>query len=338
MRYTIYALMLSALTAIVLGPIVIPWLRRIKFGQTERELGPKSHLVKQGTPTIGGIIILFGMVVGTVAFANSSFMFAIPAVLFTLAFALLGFMDDFLKVKRRNTDGLKAYQKIIGQFLIALVIAIYAYRSPYIGSSVYLAFFNAEWDMGILYIPFIIFVVVSCTNSVNLLDGLDGLASGCTMIYALAMSVIFGYMAGAVLTPADAGQASMTEYAAGLQGMSVFAASVAGGCMGFLRSNAYPAKVFMGDTGALALGGAVACMAIFSRAVFLMPIMGICFVASSVSVILQVGSYKLRGKRIFKMAPLHHHFELLGYPETRIVTMYMVVTAFACLLCLLAFV
>ena len=152
------------------------------------------------------------------------------------------------------------------------------------------------------------------------------------------MGVVFYYMSQAVLTPADAAQASQTQYGAELKSMGMFSAAVAGACIGFLRYNSYPARVFMGDTGSLALGGAIACMAIFSRAVFLLPVMGACFVASDLSVVLQVGSYKLRKKRVFKMAPLHHHFELLGYSETKIVSMYMIITTVLCLVCLLAFV
>ena len=181
-------------------------------------------------------------------------------------------------------------------------------------------------------------IIIATVNSVNLTDGLDGLASGVSLIYAVTMAIIFYYMSTVMILPSDAGQAAQTQYAAELNSMSIFAAAVAGGCLGFLRFNSYPARIFMGDTGSLALGGAISVMAIFSRAALLLPIMGACFVASSVSVILQVGSYKLRKKRIFRMAPLHHHFELKGYAETRIVSVYMIVTTFLCLVCLLAYV
>ncbi len=337
MRYMIYALLLSAAVTLLLGPILIPFLKRLKFGQTERELGPKSHLSKQGTPTMGGLMFIFGIMAGTLAFSLSSTELVLPALLCTLGFALVGFLDDFLKVRFKNTVGLRAYQKIIAQFLIAGILAAYAYNSPFVGPKIYLPFANAEWDMGILYIPFIMFVVIATVNSVNLTDGLDGLSSGVTLIYSLTMSVIFLYMSISLRLPGDLGQAQQTQYAAELQSMAIFAAAVAGGCLGFLQYNSYPARVVMGDTGSLALGGAVAVMAIFSRAVLLLPIMGACFVASSVSVILQVGSYKLRKKRVFKMAPLHHHFELLGYSETRIVTAYMIITMVLCLISLLAF-
>ena len=328
MRYMIYALLLSAGVTILLGPVLIPLLKRLKFGQCERELGPKSHLTKQGTPTMGGLMFIFGILAGTLAFSLSATELVLPALLCTVGFALVGFLDDFLKVRCKNTVGLRAYQKIIAQFLIAAIVAAYAYKSPFSG---------LEWDLGVFYIPFIMFVIIATVNSVNLTDGLDGLSSGVTLIYSLTMGVIFLYLATAMKNPDGMAQAQQTQYAAELQSMGVFAAAVAGGCLGFLRYNSYPARVFMGDTGSLALGGAVAVMAIFSRAVLLLPIMGACFVASSVSVILQVGSYKTRKKRIFKMAPLHHHFELLGYSETRIVSVYMIVTTILCLICLLAF-
>lgn len=338
MEYLIYAFLLAALVTMLLGPVLIPALKRLKFGQTERTDGPKTHLKKSGTPTMGGLMILAGLLVGTLAFSLSATEFVLPALLVTTGFGLLGFLDDFLKVRFKNTVGLRAYQKIIGQFCIAAVIALYAYNSPFVGSKLYMPFLNVEWDLGVFYIPFIIFVVVGAVNAVNLTDGLDGLASGVSLIYALTMAVVFYYMAQAVLTPADAGTAAQTQYSAELRSMGMFAAAAAGACIGFLRYNSYPARVFMGDTGSLALGGAIACMAIFSRAVLLLAVMGACFVASAVSVILQVGSYKLRKKRVFKMAPLHHHFELLGYSETKIVSMYMIITTVLCLLGLLAFV
>ena len=323
MRYMIYALLLSAGVTILLGPVLIPLLKRLKFGQCERELGPKSHLTKQGTPTMGGLMFIFGILAGTLAFSLSATELVLPALLCTVGFALVGFLDDFLKVRCKNTVGLRAYQKIIAQFLIAAIVAAYAYKSPFIGPKIYLAFSGLEWDLGVFYIPFIMFVIIATVNSVNLTDGLDGLSSGVTLIYSLTMGVIFLYLATAMKNPDGMAQAQQTQYAAELQSMGVFAAAVAGGCLGFLRYNSYPARVFMGDTGSLA--------------VLLLPIMGACFVASSVSVILQVGSYKTRKKRIFKMAPLHHHFELLGYSETRIVSVYMIVTTILCLICLLAF-
>lgn len=281
---------------------------------------------------MGGLMILAGILAGTLTFSMSGTEFVLPALLSTLAFGIVGFLDDFIKIRRKRSLGLRAYQKIIGQVGISFVVALYAFNNPEIGSVVYLPFLGVEWDMGIFYIPFVMFVMIAIVNSVNLTDGLDGLASGVTLIYSMAMALIFTLMATA------AAELGRQYYGVNLNGMAVFAAAVAGACMGFLRFNTYPAQVFMGDTGALALGGAVGMMAICSKAVFLLPVMGACFVASSVSVILQVGSYKLRKKRVFKMAPLHHHFELKDIPETKIVVMYMIVTVVLCLLCLLAYV
>ncbi len=330
MQRMIFGLLLALVVTVVLGRVAIPLLKRLKFGQTERDDGPQSHLSKSGTPTMGGIAILIGITAATLCFSGNT-AFSWCALLVTLAYGLVGFLDDFIKIRRKRSLGLKAYQKIIGQFAIALIVALYAYNDPYIGSSSYFLFCDVECDMGIFYIPFIMFVVIGTVNSVNLTDGLDGLASSVTLIYTLAMTVILIVMMTAAR---DAGQ---VLYGANLESAGVFAMATAGACLGFLRHNAYPARVFMGDTGSLALGGAISMLVIYSRATFLLVLMGICFVASAVSVILQVGSYKLRGKRIFRMAPLHHHFELKGYKETQVVAMYCIVTAAACLIGLLAY-
>ena len=330
MQKLIFAILLSAIVCMVVGRFLIPMLRRLKFGQTERQEGPKSHLKKTGTPTMGGIMIIVAIVIGTMALSSGSLHYALPALLVTVAYALVGFLDDFIKVRFKRSLGLRAYQKIIAQFGIALVIAIYCQRV--IGTVIELPFFNAEFDLGVFYVPFAMFLIIATVNSVNLIDGIDGLSSGVTLIYAFTMAIVFIYLSeiGA--------QSGQIEQTAGYEGLIVFAGTVAGGCLGFLRYNSHPAQVFMGDTGSLALGGAVAMMALFSRAALLLPIMGGCYVATSISVILQVGSYKLRRKRIFKMAPLHHHFELKGYNETKIVAGYMIITTFLCLICLLAYV
>ena len=332
MQQLILALLLSFLVTLLLGPIVIPMLKRLKFGQTERDDGPQTHLVKSGTPTMGGLMILAGILAGTLTFSMAGLEFVLPSLLTTFAFGLVGFLDDFIKVKRKRSLGLSAYQKIIAQLVFAFIVALTAYNNPFIGPTIVLPFTGTEWNMGIWYIPFVMFVIIAEVNAVNLTDGLDGLASGVSMIYAVAMALIFTLLS---VTALDNGQIG---YSANLGGMAVFSAAVAGACLGFLRFNTYPARVFMGDTGSMALGGAITMMAIFIRGVLLLPIMGGCFMASAISVVLQVGSYKLRKKRIFKMAPLHHHFELMGVPETKIVSMYMIVTAILCLVCLLAYV
>ena len=196
-----------------LGPVIIPLLRRLKFGQSERSDGPKSHLSKAGTPTMGGIMFLMGILVAVLVFKEGSSSLAIAALLVTLACGLIGFLDDFLKVKFKNTVGLRGYQKIIAQFGVALVLALYAYNSEFIGSTVYLPFFDVEWDMGIMYIPFVMFLVIATVNSVNLTDGLDGLASTVSLVYAVTMAVIFIYLSSAVKAPMDMGQASQVQYA-----------------------------------------------------------------------------------------------------------------------------
>ena len=333
MKYAIYALLLSAAVTMVSGPVLIPLLHKLKFGQSERKLGPETHLKKAGTPTMGGITFILGIVAATMIFAYSASELVMPALLMTVAFALVGFMDDFLKVKKHNTDGLRAYQKIIAQFLIALIIAVYAQRSPFIGTSIYLPFSKVEWELGAFYIPVIVFVIIGTVNAVNLTDGLDGLASGVSLVYSMAMTVIFLYMASIMDAPVDMGQARQTQYAAELNSMAVFAAAVAGGCLGFLRFNSFPAKVFMGDTGSLALGGFVASAAYMMRLPLFIPIIGLIYLVEVLSVIIQVTYFKKTGgKRIFKMAPIHHHFELCGWSETRVVAVFSIVTALLCMI------
>ena len=338
MKYAIYAFIVSAVVTIALGPVIIPMLRRMKFGQNERSDGPQSHLSKAGTPTMGGMMFIAGILVGTLAFSLNATELALPALLATAAFALVGFLDDFLKVKQKNTIGLRPYQKIIAQFAIAFILALYAYQSPFIGSKIYLAFFKAEWDLGIFYIPAMMFIIIGTVNSVNLTDGLDGLCSGVSLVYSTSMMMIFIYMAAAVKAPVAEGQAVQTQYSAELSSMAIFAASVAGGCLGFLRYNTYPARVFMGDTGSFALGGAYVMASLVLRQPLLIVLMGFMYVLTSVSDIIQVFSVMFLHKRVFRMAPLHHHFELSGMPETQVVAMYYLVTAALCLVSLLGFV
>ncbi len=333
MEQLILSILFAFLICIVLGPLVIPLLHKLKFGQNVRDDGPKKHLAKAGTPTMGGVITIFAVSLVTLLMGKGSQEFSIVTVLVMVGYGLIGFLDDFIKVKMKRSRGLRAYQKIIGQFGLALVIAIWAYRNPMVGSVVNVPFLNIEWDLGWFYIPFAVFVIIAIVNSVNLTDGLDGLASGVMMIDA----VIYGVIC-AILTAAAA-EAGNVMLAANLNNEMIFAGALAGGCLGFLRFNAYPARVFMGDTGSLALGGALSMLAISTRSMLIVPIIGIMFMMSSISVILQVGSYKLRNKkRVFLMAPLHHHFELKGFPETKIVSMYMIITAVAGLVVLLNYV
>jgi phospho-N-acetylmuramoyl-pentapeptide-transferase len=331
MQSMIWAVIAAFAVALALGPIVIPILHRLKFGQMTREEGPKSHQVKSGTPTIGGIIFLAAAFAATLLFARDIFSneLLLAVLLTTLGYGLIGFLDDFIKVAKKRNLGLKAYQKFAGQMGIAIVLAIFCYQSPYVGSSVWVPFANTEWDLGIFYIPFAIFVIVATVNSANLSDGLDGLLSGMSLIILVTLGIILYYGAEAMAAN------GATLLAENLHGVAIFAAGLAGGCLGFLRVNTYPAKVFMGDTGSLALGGAIVSIMLVFKIPLLLPICCGLLMMSTISVILQVASFKLRGKRIFKMAPLHHHFEMCGMPETRVVSMYMIFTAVLCLLTLL---
>ncbi len=333
MQQILLSFLIAFAVCLVAGPIFIPMLRRLKFGQQVRDDGPEKHKVKQGTPTIGGIIPIVGMAAAVLLMVKGSKEFVVMAGLGTLGYGLIGFLDDFIKVHKKRSLGLRAYQKIIGQFGLATVIAVWAYRNPLIGPSLVVPWLNVEWNLGWFYVPFVVFVVLAVVNAVNLTDGLDGLASGVMLIDAITYALICLIL---MLRAQNEGNVLL---ASNLQNAMIFAAALAGACMGFLRFNVYPAQVFMGDTGSLALGGALSMLAILSRSILIIPIAGIMFVASDVSVVLQVGSYKLRNKkRVFLMAPLHHHYELKGYPETKIVAMYVFITVVACALVLLSYV
>lgn len=322
MQTLILAVLISFVVAIGAGHFLIPALRRMKAGQYEREDGPQSHLSKAGTPTMGGVFITLGVVAAALAFMGRVSTYMWFALIGAVAYGLIGLIDDLIIVLKKRNLGLKPMQKIAAQFIFAVLIALYAYRDPAIGPALYLPFSHGTWDLGIFYIPFTVFVIMSLTNCVNLTDGLDGLAGGVTLVNAAAYVIIFFSMGTAAIWAED---------------MLIFSAALMGAILGFLRYNSYPARVFMGDTGAFFLGGALSMLAIISRMQLLIPMMGIMFVCSGLSCILQVGSYKLRNKkRIFKMAPLHHHFELSGVHETKIVSVYMIITAVVCLLALLA--
>jgi phospho-N-acetylmuramoyl-pentapeptide-transferase len=328
-QYLIFSVITSFVIALAAGYVLIPMLKRLKFGQQVRDDGPQTHLSKAGTPTMGGLIMLIALIITTFIFARGSYQYVVFLLAVTVGFALIGFVDDLIIVVRKRSLGLKAYQKLIGQFGIALIVALYAYFDPDIGSKLYVPVFNVYWDLGIWFIPVTVIVLVGWVNGVNLTDGLDGLASGVTLINAAAFSLIFLGMSMAAMT------SGQTLHGMNLTNAMIFSAALAGSCLGFLRYNSYPARVFMGDTGSFTLGAALALMAIVSRLQLLLPIMGLMFLLTIVSVILQVGSYKLRKKRIFKMAPLHHHFELSGVAETKIVAVYMIITTILSLMCIL---
>lgn len=329
MQRLIWTVLISFLAAIALGPIFIPWLKRMKFGQNVYELGPESHKKKQGVPTMGGIIFLVPMVAVPLIMAQGDTRWGhLPvAVLATLGFGLIGFVDDFIKVKKKRSLGLTPMQKILPQVVLSIAFSVWAYTEPSIGSKWIVPFTTIEWDLGIWYIPMMVFVMVATVNSANLLDGLDGLLSGCALIDFITMALVL--MLLAVSGAPDAGN---------LTNLMIFCGAAAGALLGFLRFNSYPAGVFMGDVGSFAIGGALVAVTTLTRLSLLIPIIALAMVASSLSDIIQISYFKAtHGKRVFKMAPLHHHFELSGMAETRIVSMYMIVTALLCLVALLGF-
>ncbi len=289
---------IAIVVSIIMGPIMIPFLKRLKVGQNIREEGPKGHYAKAGTPTMGGIIIITAVMLASFIMVGTSTE-ALAAVLLMLAFGSVGFWDDYIKVVLKRSLGLRAREKLGLQLLIAflfgLLLILYFKR----GTAILIPFTGHAVDLGWWYLPFIIFVVVSTANAVNLTDGLDGLASGVSFFVSLALAVI------CVMT--------------GHYSLSVFCGALAGACLGFLVFNRHPARVFMGDTGSMALGGAVAAVAALTRSEIALIIIGGVYVIETLSVILQVISYQTTRKRIFRMAPLHHHYELKGWPETRVV-------------------
>lgn len=302
---------ISFLITIILGPIIIPLLRRLKIGQSIREEGPKSHLKKSGTPTMGGIIIFLSLLI-TLTTSNMLNKDMYVLILATFGFGMIGFVDDYIKVVKRRNLGLKAYQKLIGQIVLAVLLAIYQSSTSVLGTKLIVPFLTNQYlDLGIFYIPFIAFVVVGTVNSVNLTDGLDGLASGVTLI----VLSFFGLIA----------------LNWGMGSISIFSTALAGACLGFLVHNAHPAKVFMGDTGSMGLGGAVSAIAILLNLPLVIPIVGGIYFIEALSVIIQVTSFKLTGKRVFLMSPLHHHYEQKGWKETKVVAVFWSITVILCL-------
>jgi phospho-N-acetylmuramoyl-pentapeptide-transferase len=301
---------LTALAVALCGePILIPVLRKIKFGQFVRQEGPQSHLAKSGTPTMGGIVFLAALP-AAVLFTGKAGPESLLALCLVLAMGALGFGDDYLKIKKRQSEGLTSKQKFMGQCLVALAFAAALWWLR--GGQVRLFFISSFYDLGILYIPVAAFIIVATVNGVNFTDGLDGLCSGVTFFVALAFLLLCR--------------------AWGLTQLTWLAAGLAGSCLGFLFFNLHPARVFMGDTGAMALGGAVAALALLSGTEFLLPLLGMIYVAEVLSVILQVSYFRLTGgKRLFRMSPLHHHFELCGWNESQVDIAFWSLTALAAL-------
>jgi phospho-N-acetylmuramoyl-pentapeptide-transferase len=317
MQNLIYPAAAAFLIALALGPLLIPVLRRLKFGQSIREEGPRSHQAKAGTPTMGGLLILAALVLPVILFAGRSAEVWL-ALFVTLGHGLIGFLDDYIKVVLKRNLGLRAREKILGQIVMAVALAYIATTYFGRGTDLWIPFLGANIDFGPLYYILIFCVLLGTTNAVNLTDGLDGLAAGTTTIAAAAYAVI--------------------ALAFGKEPLAVFCLALAGATLGFLRYNAHPAKVFMGDTGSLALGGALAAVAVLTKTELLLVVVGGVFVIEALSVIIQVISFKTTGKRVFRMSPIHHHFELGGWPETKVVAVFWLAGAVFAVLSLIIFV
>lgn len=329
MQRLIWTILASFVMAIVFGPIVIPWLKKMKFGQTIYDLGPESHKKKQGVPTMGGIIFAVPAIVAAMAFAynDTRWDYMLLCVVCALGCGAIGFVDDFIKVKLKRSLGLTPKQKMLPLILISIGISVWAYLNPSIGSALKVPFTDLELNLGWGYIPIMTFIIVGTVNSANLLDGLDGLLGGCSLFDFATMLLISVSMA----TAADG--------STNLMNAAIFSGAMAGALLGFLRFNAHPARVFMGDVGSFFIGGALMGVVIVTRNALLLPLIALAMMVSALSDIIQIGYFKLtHGKRVFKMAPLHHHFELSGMPETQVTSMYYIVTVILCLVALLGFV
>ncbi len=306
---------LSALICLILTPVLIPFLRRLKFGQSIREEGPSWHRKKSGTPTMGGITMIVSVLAATLAFGyfpNPQNYEILILLACAVLFGVIGFVDDFIKVVMKRNLGLSAKQKFTAQILVSVVITVMLSYLGYLNGEIMIPFLGDTIDIGLLIVPFVIFVLLAMTNSVNLTDGLDGLAATVTLIVSLFLTVVAFFM---------------NEIA-----VAVFIGSVSASCLAFLVFNAHPAKVFMGDTGSLFLGGATAIAAISLKLPLILIIVGFVYLVETLSVIMQVTSFKLTGKRIFKMSPIHHHFEMCGMSEVKIVLLFSAVTLVLCAL------
>ncbi|GFI44509.1 phospho-N-acetylmuramoyl-pentapeptide-transferase [Lachnospiraceae bacterium] len=315
-----YSVLIPVLIAfalsVAMGPLIIPVLRKLKMGQTEREEGVKSHLKKAGTPTMGGVIILLSVVVTSVIYIKD-YPKIIPILFVTLGFGLIGFLDDYLKVVMKRSDGLFPKQKMALQIVVTSIFAFYIIKFTDVSLAMLIPFTGGKyWNIGWLAIPLMFFAVIGTVNGVNFTDGLDGLASSVTVLVATFFTVV------AIGTHS---------------GVEPITCAVVGALLGFLLFNVYPASVFMGDTGSLALGGFVASTAYMLQMPIFILIVGLIYLVEVLSVMIQVTYFKKTGgKRIFKMAPIHHHFELCGWSETRVVAVFSIITALLCLIALMA--
>lgn len=325
-RYITFRSLGAAVTALlislVLGPILINWLRSLQMGQVVRTDGPQTHLKKSGTPTMGGVLILFSMLISLLLWADLTNKGIWIVAFVTFAYGVIGWVDDYRKVVQKNPKGLSAKQKLVGQFLVAGIAAFLFLKFTSVNAELRVPFFkNFVVDLGWLYVPFCMCVIVGASNAVNLTDGLDGLAIG-PVITTSGTFLLLAYVAGNI----KFAEYLEIPYVAGAGELSIYAACMAAAGLGFLWFNAHPAQVFMGDVGSLALGGGIGSLAVVTKNEILLVIVGGVFVLEAVSVMIQVASFKTRGKRVFRMAPLHHHFELKGWPEPKVIVRFWIIS------------
>lgn len=315
MNKLIYSILVAFIISFAIAPFIIPALHKLKFGQNIREDGPQSHLKKQGTPTMGGIIFIISTCITMILMVRNPHDEAMLALYALIAFGAIGFLDDSLKIIKKKNEGLKSYQKMLLLVIVSIVFGYYA--KDKIGTDIMIPFLGTvTWDLKVLFIPFIVVYFAAVTNAVNLTDGLDGLCSSITLLIMTFFALVsFG----------------MAYYT-----LAIFCGILAGAILGFLKYNSYPAQIFMGDGGSLALGGAVAAIAMILKLELIVIIVGGVYLLETLSVIIQVASFKLTGKRVFKMAPLHHHFELKGWHESKIVAVFSIITVILCLIGFLA--
>lgn len=319
---TIYATLTALLLSFLIGPWLIDRLSKLQIGQVVRDDGPQTHLKKAGTPTMGGLLILIALTIPTLLWADLRNVYVWLALAVTVGFGLLGFVDDYRKVTRRNTKGLAGRWKLVGQVAIASAVAVVLYTLDGYTTTLTIPFFKeVNPDLGVLYVPFAVLVIVGASNAVNLTDGLDGLAIGPVLI-AAATFLLFAYLAGNAKTAAYL----QIAHIRGAGELAIFCGAMVGASLGFLWFNTYPAQVFMGDIGSLALGGALGALAVMTKNEILLAIVGGVFVVETLSVMIQVASFRLRRKRVFLMSPIHHHFELKGWAEPKIIVRFWIIS------------
>ncbi len=320
----------ALLLSLALGPWFINRLRSLQMGQVVREDGPSTHLKKRGTPTMGGALILFSLVTSVLLWGDIANRSLWIVLFITVSYGLIGWVDDYKKVVHKDPKGLSAREKLFYQFLFGGIGIWMLLKYTPVTPELHLPFFkNFVWNMGWLYMPFAMCVIVGCSNAVNLTDGLDGLAIGSTITTA-ATFMVLAYLAGHV----KLAEYLEIPYVHGSGELAVFAAALAASGLGFLWFNAHPAQVFMGDVGSLSLGGAIGSLAVVTKNEILLVVIGGVFVVEALSVMIQVASFKTRGKRVFKMAPIHHHFELKGWPEPKVIVRFWIISILLALVAL----